>query len=159
MARNNFADNLLGATDPGDLKHIVIGTFLSFFVFLGSFFTTSSALDVFIGEENILLAASYVTCNGGICSAQPDPNPQITEPKNPYTAPLLDYDGDGDIDSADKMMQKIQQEYMDSLWRGEQQYKQNGGGGGTKSPAQQNQPVQGGEASLGDYNCLSATGC
>lgn len=82
MAKSSSAKKLLAATDPERLRYIAIGTFLSFFVFSGSFLTADATIDVFWGDSYSFLASTRcMACHG-------------SEPSDP--AP---HDSAGDIDA------------------------------------------------------------
>lgn len=166
--KSNYAKNLLGATDAFELKNVALGSFLAFFVFCGSFWTSLSAIAVVTGEENALIAQvvsaqpTSGTCGPGCGYSTVTkgthrggyPGMWTTNPatKRPYG----DTNGDGNVDPRERDAWNATHNPDGSPRTSPPP---SGGGGGTRPGSPTGSvPKQG--ASIGDeYNCLSATGC
>lgn len=162
----SVSTHLLGATNPNHLKLVTLGTFLSFFVFLGSFFTTESTLFLFTGTNSNMFLASGIEYQTrpypGFSGPAPAPG-GIDFNGNSYTEGIrtnpstgrawADLNGDGKIS-------KEEAAWWDKFFQeGKEKSKNQPAGGGAKLPSG-NTPTPQQDASLNtEYGCLSATGC
>lgn len=161
MAKSLNTKQLLGATDPERLRHIAIGTFLSFFVFLGSFLTADATIEIFMGESFSFLASTR-------CSACHSDGPSEPAP----------HDSAGDIDANGN----INDPYYPSGWDdpsinnggyfyndtpiedypGYEEVPGSGGGDGgdgSGSSGGDDTSSSGGDLNVFQKNCLSKDGC
>lgn len=166
--QSSVIGNLLDATDPGRLQQLMTGTFLTFFVFLGSFLTTVSAISVTTGD-NLLANPCIVSCGGYESPdyAQPGPESEQDYNSDGSSAGAYPQDDDNFYNERTPEERDAWDDYFDDgecdecidTW-GDNYDPAMGGGGGNPGRTGGTYGDYGTEeAGLGDPNCLSATGC
>lgn len=153
-------NQLLAETNPKNLRHVAVGSFLSFFVFFGAFVTTDSALLVVYGTES-----GFVACTGcPVVSAQPTSGPGYgtawkgTQPNpGPPAAGATQYGRDGymmaDINK-DGRLSKTEIASWNQNWK-----QRNSNSGTQSAPSGSGSVPPTKSINSNDPTCLSLGGC